>query len=194
MPLSLNYKPDSHEASLLNQRNFTCQCCGFKSRSHKRCLSGYMEIVKVEGIHYCLCSICATSQKVSRNIQFEDEHSCHGLIIFCPDLTQGQITQLVRFQALSYIFEKGFADASFHLFANLKKDKRLLVSGEFHPVFKDAPGSLQVFSSLYKSLSPKALSAYSTLFSGIRYLPDPDPFDDCFKFWAAANKEYVNRL
>ena len=92
---SLDNKPSKNEFRLMAKREFTCACCGFKSKPTKSIPSGGMEFMVYQGSAYLLCLMCIQSQYIDRPIVQEGILN-HGRLAYCPTLSQGQVVNLYR--------------------------------------------------------------------------------------------------
>ena len=95
---SLSYQPTNAEYKGMEQLGFKCQCCSFVALRTADCLHGGMEFVKISGKYYLLCFMCAQSQLLTRPVRIDigELKYNHGQLVYCPELTQGQIINNIR--------------------------------------------------------------------------------------------------
>jgi hypothetical protein len=177
---SLNWIPNSSEVTLLSNKNFQCECCGLQSRAHRDYKSGYLEIVNIEGVEFCLCSFCAQSQYLGRPV---NGRSNHGLIFYCPELTQGQISKLALWSFIAKLRGNQFAAQANKLISLITRDLIEPVSGVIPGL---TSGDVQEFADMYENLSPKLISNTPTLFAALKYWPNEVVFESQIKFWNVA--------
>lgn len=183
MPDNLNYHPTELEVKLLKEKRYTCECCGFKSRPHRDHLSGYMELVNIDGRITCLCALCASSQKLGRTVEGSDQH---GLIIYLPQLTQGQLTNLVRICHVSAVCNLPSRDATKKILGELNQHT---VTEDIYPFFT-SHGGLQSMVEALRFQTPKTKQHSNELFGGLRYLPNRMEYWTIYEFWHLANPSH----
>lgn len=177
---SLNWNPSSTETVILESANYTCSCCGLTSRPHRDYRSGYMEIIILDEKQHVLCAMCAQTQYLGRSVNGKKNH---GLIVYCPSLTQGQIIKLAQWAYLSRLRANRYAKNANALIGMINKD---LIS----PVEKIVPGftsgDVIEFSDIYRNMSPLLKKRAESLFADLRYWPNEIVFEKQIKFWNAA--------
>jgi len=177
---SLNWKPGREDRAILESHGFTCKCCGLKSRKHRDYPSGYLEVIKIENSKQALCAMCNQSQHLGRPI---NDKLNHGLIIYCPSLTQGQICKLAQYAFIAKYRENQFAEKANLLIGTISRD---LVE----PVTKIIPGlsagDVQEFVDIYEYMSPRLRQQSRELFRDLRYWPNETVFIKQTEFWDCA--------
>lgn len=166
------------DASFLKGKKYTCECCGLKSRPHRDYPDGYMEVFEHEKEKYCLCAMCIQSQYLARTM---DGMPNHGLIIYCPTLSQGQIIRLAQMTYVARLRKN-------KLYSSTNSLIEMITSELIAPVEKIIPdfntGDVKEFAEIYDYLSPKIKS--SDLLDGLRYWPNEMVYAKQIKFWDKA--------
>ncbi len=170
---------------LLVQLNYTCQCCGLKSRPHKKAVTGYIEVVDFDGSPTAFCTMCMQAIHLSRKHQSYN----HGLIIYSPSLSQGQINRIAQMLYLAKLLNSTAAQRADQLINNIQA-KGIAPLAETFPGLKT--GALSEFINLWQYASPRIKQNQKSLFNGLRYWPFEIPFRRQLKFWHAATFNHLN--
>lgn len=172
-----NVIPDA-TISFLQNNQYTCRCCGLVSRPHRDFPDGYIEVFEHDEEKFCLCSMCMQSQYVARSVGGMPHH---GLIIYCPTLSQGEIVRLAQMTYIARLRKNKFYPEANNLIEKITTE---LIS----PVEKIIPGfssgGVQEFAEIYEYLSPKIKS--SGLLNSLRYWPNEMVYANQIKFWDKA--------
>lgn len=75
---------------ILKDQDYTCQCCGFRSRQYQRVLPGYL-IPACEAEFVTLCSFCENCFSLERA-----GLAGSGVLIWLPEMTQARLNHLAR--------------------------------------------------------------------------------------------------
>lgn len=177
---SLNWNPNSSQLGFLNSKNYQCECCGLTSRAHRDYKSGYLEIVNIDRVDYALCSFCAQSQYLGRPV---NGRTNHGLIFYCPELSQGQVSKLALWVFIAKLRGNRFSAQANKLISLITRDLIEPVGGVIPGL---TSGDVQEFADMYGYLSPRLLQNASTLFSSLKYWPNEVVFESQIKFWNVA--------
>lgn len=177
---SLNWKPSPEQKSILESGSYLCQCCGLQSRSHREYPSGYVEVVVIDDVRHLLCTMCAQSQYLSRPVNGKKNH---GLVIYCPSLSQGQIIKCAQWAYIAKYRHNKYEMNANALIGMITKD---LIA----PVEKIIPGftsgDVIEFADIYKNMSPLLKNNSDRLFQDLRYWPNEVVFEKQIKFWNVA--------
>lgn len=173
---SLNWIPTSDETLILKKNEYTCDCCGLVSRPHVDFPSGYMEIYHDK----ILCSMCMQSQHLDRPV---NEIINHGLIIYCPTLSQGQIVKLAQWAYIARLRKNELSQQSSNLIGMITGDLLSPVSSVI-PGFSS--GDVPEFTEIYAHL-PHDLRSNESTFSKLRYWPNEAAFVNQMEFWNVAS-------
>ena len=181
---SLNWSPDERSKASLENDNYKCNCCGLISRAHHDYKSGYMELVSLKGVSRVLCSMCAQSQYLRRSVNGEKKH---GLIVYCPNLTQGEIIKLAQWSYIAKYRRNKYDKQADEIIKMIERD---LVNPVSNIIPGFTSGDVQEFSDVFDWMSPKLRSDSEKLFSNLKYWPNEIAFEKQTKFWnvAAFNK------
>lgn len=175
------------EIGVMKKLRFTCDCCGFMTMQTKECLHGGMEFLKVKGEYKLLCFMCSQSQQLYRGVEHEGEPKYdHGILVYCPSLTQGQVIANIRdIYALSL-------HHSYKSNKYLRERVRGLKSEFTTKLTENCPNIYDLniksnhiggYAEILK-YAPKELHDMDvSLFEGIRYIPDENLFAGVVKFW-----------
>jgi hypothetical protein len=184
---SLSNKATSVELKLMKKLRFTCSCCGFMSMQTNECLHGGLEFLEIKGEYYLLCFMCSQSQQLFRGVVHNGEPNLdHGILVYCPTLTQGQVTATVRD---IYAMKQHYR---FKSNKYLRERVRALKAEFMTKLTENCPNiyDLNIKSNHiggYAEISkyaPKELhNQDEVIFAGIRYIPDENLFADIVKLW-----------
>lgn len=177
---SLNWVPSESEMMTLKSNGYKCACCGLESRPHRDFPSGYLELFQSNNVDQILCSMCMQSQHLGRSVNGK---SNHGLIIYCPNLSQGRIIKLAQWAFIAKLRGNRFASSANKLIGMITKDLVEPVSYRI-PGFNS--GDVKEFSDIYEYMSPKLKEHSSSLLSDLRYWPNEVVFESQVKFWNVA--------
>lgn len=177
---SLNWSPDSNATNLFKSKGYRCECCGLVSRPHREFKSGYMEVCQLDGKDYVLCSFCAQSQYIGRTVNGRPNH---GLIFYCPELTQGQVSNLAQWAFIAKLRGNQFSEHANRLIGLITRD---LIEPVAHVIPGFSSGDVQEFADMYAYMSPKLRARSKTLFSTLKYWPNEVVFEPQVRFWNAA--------
>jgi hypothetical protein len=177
---SLNWIPSESEKMILRSGGYKCECCGLESRPHRDFPSGYLELFKSNNVNQTLCSMCMQSQHLGRSVNGK---SNHGLIIYCPNLSQGQIIKLAQWAFIAKLRGNRFASSANKMIGMITKDLVEPVSYKI-PGFNS--GDVQEFTDIYEHMSPKLKENSSSLLSDLKYWPNEVVFEPQVKFWNVA--------
>ncbi|MFT7006680.1 MAG: hypothetical protein ACJAXJ_001188 [Colwellia sp.] len=184
---SLDNKATKVEIDLMKKLRFTCSCCGFTTMQTKACLHGGMEFLQIKGEYYLLCFMCSQSQQLYRGVEHAGESNLdHGILVYCPTLTQGQVIATVRdIYAMSQHYR-------YKTNKYLRERVRGLKSSFTTKLTETCPNIYDLniksnhiggFAEISK-YSPKELHDKDEyVFAGIRYIPDENLFADIVKLW-----------
>jgi len=184
----LNWLPDQSQLEILENNNFQCDCCGLVSRPHKQVPSGFIEIASFDDKELPLCSFCMQSQNLSRLVSGRINH---GLIIYCPSLSQGQVSKLALYIYASKLRGNGLSSAATNLLTNINKSL-IKPASKILPILKS--GEVQIFVDVYNNLSPDLLSRQESLFEDLKYLPSEELFKAQVAFWNKASLNNISDL
>lgn len=185
MPEHLNYLPTQKEWEILNQADFRCSECGFKSKSTDATPTGYLEVILWQKITSVFCALCATSKRLGRTVF--GTHN-HGRIIYSPNLTQSNASDLTRLcgyakhldwhdtqiQAAHYVYQRAM---------------RYQTQSQDFP-WVEKSGDVQDMVNVLRLSHDLSQEQKSHLFSGLRYLPNPDVFEPIIRFYFSINPDY----
>ena len=105
-----NWRPSVAKLRLLQRSGFRCAGCGLVSAPSTEVPSGYLELVAAEDCRAALCVLCSQALHVGRVVRDRTARD-HGVIVYCPSLTQGQVCQLFRDQGVARVLGLPGADA-----------------------------------------------------------------------------------
>lgn len=177
---SLNWIPAEDERKFLKHNAYKCACCGLVSRPHRDFPSGYMEIFNSSSNKYVLCNMCMQSQYLGRSVNGK---SNHGLIVYCPSLTQGQLIKLALWAYIARLRGNKFAASANKLIGMVTKDL-VKPASNCIPGFNN--GDVREFTDIYEYMSPKVRKNSSKILSDLRYWPNEIIFESQVKFWNAS--------
>jgi len=177
---SLNWIPSESERLFLQSTGYQCQCCGLISRPHRDFPSGYMEVFRSEGEDHVLCAMCMQSQHLGRCVNGKANH---GLIIYCPKLSEGQVVRLAQWAFIAKLRGNRFAQPANRLIGMIVKD---LVEPVSYRIPGFTSGDVKEFTEFYQNMSPKLKSEGLTPISDLRYWPNEIVFEQQIKFWNAS--------
>lgn len=182
MPSDLNYTPSNRLLKILKASDFTCSCCGLKSRRHTDYPSGFIEVLEVnEGDNKTYCTICIQSISLDREVNGMKEH---GHIILCPQLTQGQVSHFARMHFLSQINDNMVSDKSAEIYELMASELTKNI-GTIIPGYES--GSIEEYIDIYNYLPPAFKSGKTSVVDNLRYLPKQMAYDKQTRFWKAAS-------
>ena len=184
---SLGNKATKVELDIMRKLRFTCACCGFVTMQTKSCLHGGMEFLVIKGKHYLLCLMCSQSQQLCRGVEHKGEVNFdHGILVYCPDLTQGQVIATVRdIYALSVHYR-------FKSNKYLRERVRSLKSSFTTKLMESCPNIYDLniksnhiggFAEIYKYSPKELLDIDQEVFAGIRYIPNEGLFSNIVQLW-----------
>lgn len=176
----LNWRPDAWQSEFLASKGYRCDCCGLVSRPHKDYLSGYLEIMPADDGNRVLCTMCMQTQHISRPVNGKRNH---GLIIYCPSLTQGQIIKMAQWAFMAKYRGNKFAQAANRLISMVVND---LVEPVAQVVPGLATGDIGEFADLYDYMPPHLRDKGPRLFGSLRYWPNEVVFEPQIRFWNVA--------
>ena len=168
----------------LVQLKYTCQCCGLQSRPHKKVITGYIEVFALDGRLTALCTMCMQAIHLSRKHQSYN----HGLIIYCPSLSQGQLSRLAQMLYLAKLRNSPGAEYADQLINDIQS-KGVTPLAQTFPGLKT--GALSEFINLWQYASPKIHRNSQALFGGLRYWPFEMPFRHQVQFWQVATFNHL---
>lgn len=173
-----NYKPSTEQLTALKSGKFKCSCCGMQSRPSKTVPSGYMEAIKIDDKSTVVCRMCYGATHVDGDL---DGRVDHGVIIFAPWISQGQLNNLLRLAFVAKCREvanyQNHSDTLYNDFYSL------IEAGSMHIGIDNFSGSLQDYTGIFNLLNDEALSKINTVFKGMRYLPSYDAYYDVVRYW-----------
>ncbi len=178
-PSGLNWIPNPAERLILEKNNFQCAACQLRSRPHLNCASGFIEITQDDqGNPLTLCSMCMQSQHMGRPVS----HSYnHGLIIYCPALTQGELIKLCQSIFVAKFRKSDFEESANILWSAINRELVRPVNTVFGEL---GDGTIQKFVSIYNELTPQLLKAEKELFCALRYLPNEVFYQEQIQYWS----------
>ncbi len=175
--VSISSLAASHDLKIIKQHGFKCVQCNFQSRPHKSVPTGFMEVIELNGKKGCYCTICAQSILLRR---LPDAKRNHGHIIYCPALSQGQVSDLSRYVALHTI-RKTSLENSARTLSRTIKDHLVPIVERVIPGFSS--GDPFAYADLMDNLrAPRDQTGLEHL----RYWPNLAVFNFVFKYWDAA--------
>jgi len=174
------WNPGPEKLQAIRQADHTCSACGLKSREHVDVKSGYLEVLDTPEGEKVLCALCSQAQQLNVPINGLENH---GLIIYCPDLSQARISQLVLASAMAHRSKHKLSMPS-DLF--LKEFKRMLIKpvGECLPGLNT--GTIFDMIELLESMSLEFNRNSYKHIPYIKYLPLAIPFEAQLDFWHMA--------
>lgn len=176
--VSLRTLATSQSVKIIQQSDYRCSLCKFRSRPAKSVPSAFMEVLCVDGRQDVYCTLCAQSIHLRR---MPDGKKNHGHIFYCPTLSQGQVSDLCRYVGL-HIIRKTQLEESARNFARSIKDDLVPRVEKVVPGFTS--GDPFAFADLMDNLrSPRP----NTGLEHLRYWPNPAVFNYVFKFWDVAS-------
>ena len=182
MPSDLNYSPSDRLLKILKASDFTCSCCGLKSRRHADYPSGFIEVLETKaGDNKPYCTICAQSISLDREVNGMKEH---GYIILCPELSQGQVSHFARMHFLSQINDNKISEKSSEIYEMMTTELTKNV-GSIIPGYES--GSIEEYIDIYNYLPPAYKSGKECVIENLRYLPKQMAYDKQARFWKAAS-------
>lgn len=184
---SLSNQATKVELSLMKKLRFTCACCGFMAMQTKECLHGGLEFLEIKGNFYLLCFMCSQSQQLLRGMDHNGEakHD-HGILVYCPVLTQGQVISITRdiyalkqhplYKTDKYLRERVRA---------LKAEFSTRLTEQCPNIYDLNIRSNHIggYAEIYKYAPEELLEKDVTAFSGVRYIPDENLFSQIVALW-----------
>jgi hypothetical protein len=184
---SLRNKATKVEVGLMKKLSFTCACCGFMSMQTKECLHGGMEFLKIKGEYKLLCFMCSQSQQLYRGVDHNGEPNLdHGILVYCPTLSQGQVTATIRdiyAMSLHYRYKNN---------KYLRERVRSLKAEFTNKLKENCPNIYDLniksnhiggFAEISKYAPKELHDIDEVIFEGIRYIPDENLFAEIVKLW-----------
>lgn len=186
MPEDLNYQVTKREWDLLNERNFTCSCCGFKSAPTQSVPSGYIEVlVDSSRAPYLLCAVCASAKRLGRNVGGTFNH---GIMLHIANLDQAQVSNAARILLTQVNNSLSLALPSNQMISDL-----LLMKAESSDfVFLKDSGSVEQTANALESLKNTTKQDPSPLIKNLRYFPSKASYRDIFNYWLEVNPSYFS--
>lgn len=167
----------------MNAREFTCDSCGFQSAPSSEVACGYMEVLVHAGVVHTLCSLCATSLRIGRCV---NDTQGHGAILHLPELTQGQLINLIRICDVAAIEKLSYQDNASAL---SRKFMRHAATKDVYPFFT-SPGDIQQLSNAFRLRSPRIAPHFGVLFKDLRYLPFRTDFRHIYQYYYKVNPKH----
>lgn len=187
----LDSEISAKEFSAMRKLGFKCQCCGFICKPTHDVMSGGMEFVKVHDQWYLLCLMCAQSQHLTRPVLSEHNVECfnHGQLVFCPDIPQGKVINIVRdIYSLQLHLEKKRNRPLLEHSIRLRQDfiGSLIDSCNGLPKLKIERNDLIGYANLYRYAPSSLIANEEEVFGGVRYIPDEAHFSHIVSFWMSS--------
>lgn len=187
MPDDLNYQITRREWAVLNDHDFVCNCCGFKSASTAEVISGYMEVLVISDRAQVLCAVCSSAVRLGRTV---NGTSNHGLILHAPDISQGQLTNAARVLNTAIIEELPYQ----HGANTLQAEFQAMQATKSEYLFMNDDGSIQhtvnALNSVRRSFEDKA----GKIFEHLRYFPSRATYRHIFQYWYRVNPDYFEQV
>lgn len=184
----LNYLPTKSEYKAMKLLNFRCQCCGFCGVPRKEVPGAGLEFVDINKELKLLCLMCSQSQLLTRPILLENgsKELNHGRLVYCPEVTQGEIISITRdIQALT-IYQKNNPNRALRVKIEVYREtylETILKRCANIPTLKINNNDLGGYASLYKYAPPQLLKNENEVFGAVRYIPDDLVFSHVVKHW-----------
>ena len=186
MPSDLNYQVTRREWSVLNDNDFLCSCCGFQSAPTKEVPSGYVEVfVNSEGEPFLLCSICATSKKLGRQVSGSNNH---GLILHVTNLEQAHVSNVARITCTSLVSSLPYAKAAQNLISQFQ---HMQATKKDYLFLTDTGSVIQTVTAL-TSIRANKLEEASSIFQHLKYFPSKAEYRHILKYWHQVNPDYFS--
>jgi hypothetical protein len=171
----------------MRKLKFTCQCCGFVAMQTKECLHGGLEFLEVKGEYYLLCFMCSQSQQLYRGVAHKGEPKFdHGILVYCPSLTQGQIISAIRdIYAMSQHYRYKTNKYLRERVRSLKAEFTTKLTENCPNIYELNIKSNHIggYAEILKYAPLEMHEKDVSLFAGIRYIPDENLFADIVKLW-----------
>lgn len=184
---SLSNQATKVELSVMKKLRFTCACCGFMAMQTKECLHGGLEFLVIKGEYYLLCYMCSQSQQLLRGVEHNGEaKQDHGILVYCPNLTQGQVTSISRDiyamkQHCRYKTDKYLRERVRALKAEFSTKLTELCPNIYDLNIKS--NHMGGYAEIYRYAPTQLIEQDEAAFAGIRYIPDEILFADIVKLW-----------
>lgn len=167
--------------------DFTCSCCGFRSRPSKQVLTGYMLPLPVSDGFKVFCALCAGAKML--NVTYQDNEL--GKLIYAPKLTQKNISDAFRIcSGLTIMGAEQTSPVKIsranRILSELKSPE-MMVDANVNPFFNGDHGSTLPLGDLLSYCGERTKKEYHKLVTGIRFLPEIRVYNPVITYYLHAN-------
>lgn len=166
----------SFSESLISDRKFKCDFCGFKSLQYMRLvsLSGVYSELKPQRFKVC-CPFCFAVNRL-------ETAKGKGVIAYLPELTQQQVNMITHV-IWHYASSKGLSSTQFHYSSDTLN--RFLKRTEIvESVLGEKSSDPEYFAYGLKTMSDEKYMNRTKVFSGLRFIPNRSSYINEYEYWS----------